>query len=1247
MISVTQLNLHKATLATSLVGRSLEGQRKRVLLLTEPYTVNSRVVGMPRKAQVIFDRTTRANNLAVRAAIVATPDLNITPLDAWCTRDCAAALTRVHNRQTLLVSLYCDILLPLAGEHLLSLLNMATSKGLPVILAMDSNAHSVLFGPTSNKRGDDFEDLVMSHGLTVENVGEDPTFETQRNNKVIRTCIDVTLSRDLHIPVSNWRVDRSYNASDHNSIYFELQSPTDTQKEVRPWSKADWTIFRKVLSEYNYFMPSTISMKKLDKMLHVLYKALELALDSSCPKITVTEGVRPDQWFSDKHKAGKDKVSRLYSLAKRSGTPADWANYKAADKQFKKTCKLDKNKAWRRYKESIQNSRDVATLVKIAQRQESRNIGVLRKEDDSFSDPGSDTIALLSRAHFPAATPLRRVVYNNHNNLDAEAILSKYTDWITVPLIREALSGFEKKKSPGPDEIKPLIFDHVPVEFLNVLQFIYRSCIHLGYTPKEWKRTKVIFISKPGKSSYINPKSFRPISLSNYMLKGLERLVGWRMDSALVNHPLHPKQHGFLVGRSTESALSQSTNYIERFVMRNQHCVGVFLDISSAFDSIQPDHVKRSLLEHGGDPDLVQWYYNYITHRDIEIDLHGDRSVFSTGVGFPQGGVCSAKFWLIAFDRAIRIINSLQIEGNGYADDCSALYGGIRIDHSIDRLQTMLDRLVQWGSGCGLKFNADKSVAVLFSRSRKTPQSSLYIDGKAVPFADEVRYLGVTLDRKLHWTPHITDKLSKAKKFLSNVAAITRRNWGPKPKLMRWAFQGIVRPMICYASMIWGHRAAFVSDKLRRVNRMAINTFACFPRSTPTAALEIILDVVPLHLFCLQQGLAARIRLDPVLRLGWEGTNSKKTHAVSHIKFWNDHLTRANINIENVDTCYRQARDCEFCVNLDSFDGRAKHRVATQFNVYTDGSRINNQTGAGFVLYRGQRLVEEHLYRLPDFCTVFQAEITAITMAARALLSLQTRPTYVKILVDSQAALRALLRSPIRSRTVSDAIEALNKLASVVRRVTLLWIPAHRGLFGNSRADDLAKLGAESSLPNNFIKTPRPAASIASELWTYIYKNWTTEWQGSTAARHTKHFYFSPSRHKASYIHKLARLDLGRFVRIVTGHNNLNYFQSRIGLWGDQTCRFCRGGPETFIHFLSDCPCFLQSRRDVFLDNIPSNDMKWSARKLIAFSQIPGLDNALVGTWAHGDPAGIDDLQTEDEHCSDASSTVTNSVDRP
>ena len=45
--------------------------------------------------------------------------------------------------------------------------------------------------------------------------------------------------------------------------------------------------------------------------------------------------------------------------------------------------------------------------------------------------------------------------------------------------------------------------------------------------------------------------------------------------------------------------------------------MGVFLDIQAAFDSITPEHVKKALLKHGC-RDMVDWYYELITHRNLE-----------------------------------------------------------------------------------------------------------------------------------------------------------------------------------------------------------------------------------------------------------------------------------------------------------------------------------------------------------------------------------------------------------------------------------------------------------------------------------------------------------------------------------------------------------------------------------------------------------------------------------------------------
>jgi hypothetical protein len=79
---------------------------------------------------------------------------------------------------------------------------------------------------------------------------------------------------------------------------------------------------------------------------------------------------------------------------------------------------------------------------------------------------------------------------------------------------------------------------------------IFTACLALGYIPEAWQRVSVIFIPKPGRTLYELAKSFRPISLTFFLLKTMERLVdqSTRMGH-LIRFPLEPLQHAYQRGR--------------------------------------------------------------------------------------------------------------------------------------------------------------------------------------------------------------------------------------------------------------------------------------------------------------------------------------------------------------------------------------------------------------------------------------------------------------------------------------------------------------------------------------------------------------------------------------------------------------------------------------------------------------------------------------------------------------------------
>ena len=157
------------------------------------------------------------------------------------------------------------------------------------------------------------------------------------------------------------------------------------------------------------------------------------------------------------------------------------------------------------------------------------------------------------------------------------------------------------------------------------------------------------------------------------------------------------------------------------------------------------------------------------------------------GTGFPQGGVCSAKFWIIAYNQALKILNSHGVTGYGFADDSCTLIGGTNLDQMMSRTQKVVNELLQWGLTCGLKFNPEKTVCILFTKSNqiKTYPNKLQVNGKRVEFSTQTKYLGVHLDHKLLWTTHITEALKKAKAYLFKILKNVSTKYGPRGDLVK------------------------------------------------------------------------------------------------------------------------------------------------------------------------------------------------------------------------------------------------------------------------------------------------------------------------------------------------------------------------------------------------------------------------------------------------------------------------------
>ena len=109
----------------------------------------------------------------------------------------------------------------------------------------------------------------------------------------------------------------------------------------------------------------------------------------------------------------------------------------------------------------------------------------------------------------------------------------------------------------------------------------------------------------------------------------------------------------------------------------------------------------------------------------------------------------------------------------------------------------------------------------------------------------------------------------------------------------------------------------------------------------------------------------------------------------------------------------------------------------------------------------------------------------------------------------------------------------------------------------------------------------------------------------------TKYFYPSQDKEKRKEAIALSRLNLGRLLRIVTGHNNLAYHKSNINPDIDPMCCFCSEVQETFIHLFADCPAWWRERRELEGGEFGGAPTYVSPQQILDFSYIPRINEAL------------------------------------
>jgi hypothetical protein len=109
------------------------------------------------------------------------------------------------------------------------------------------------------------------------------------------------------------------------------------------------------------------------------------------------------------------------------------------------------------------------------------------------------------------------------------------------------LEKFDPGKALGEDGLNRDILLKIFKRFPTFFTEIYNECLRKAYFPKQWKRSMIIPIVKPGKEVNTEVNKYRPISLLNVGGKYLEKLLIDRINHHIFsNSLLNENQYGFL-----------------------------------------------------------------------------------------------------------------------------------------------------------------------------------------------------------------------------------------------------------------------------------------------------------------------------------------------------------------------------------------------------------------------------------------------------------------------------------------------------------------------------------------------------------------------------------------------------------------------------------------------------------------------------------------------------------------------------
>lgn len=503
-----------------------------------------------------------------------------------------------------------------------------------------------------------------------------------------------------------------------------------------------------------------------------------------------------------------EEKNRLYSKWCKSKCSSDWNDYLAykrkLDVLIKKSkfdyfqkefenCKSDLKKTWQ-------------TINNILGRKKRDSLLIFTDKDASHS---------FNKYFTSIANELIKDNYNNTSDIDS------YSTYL--PPISTTINSLVIK----PDKIKyfidklnnckstyfaPRILKYVSTDLSLLLTSIFDKCYTEGYFPDELKIAKVIPLYK-NKGPMTDIGNYRAISMLSVFSKLFEKVIHRHISDYLEeNNIINPAQYGFRTGHSTVHALVNATENVHKSLENNMYTLGVFIDFSKAFDTINHEILVKKLEHYGIHGNLLKLLTNYMQNRKQYVIYGGTNSeLLDITCGVPQGSVLGPLMFILFVNDLPNIYNDITAQFVLFADDAN-----IFLSHTVRKVlyqlaNEVLHNLYKYCVANRLIINYKKCCYMEFTKNQCTNSNddyTLHILGNKFEKQSECKFLGVTITADLNWDTHIKHVKSQVSKALGSMYAL--RSCVPQ-KVLRKIYFSLFQSYLLYCIHIWGSKHNSVS----------------------------------------------------------------------------------------------------------------------------------------------------------------------------------------------------------------------------------------------------------------------------------------------------------------------------------------------------------------------------------------------------------------------------------------------------